>query len=137
MNDPFPYFEFLSQSQLGQMFGVSSLEMGRTLTALGLRRGSQPTERAERDGLVKVVTAGDVTFPAWHKERMVALLEQSGHKSKEQSAPMDGDPCPTLVGPFTLRGNGPDGDGYEIVGSDGKVALWCVEEPMPNSRPTC
>lgn len=68
MNDPFPYFVFLTQRQFGELFGVSAQRIGRWLAELGLRGpDGQPTEQAEADGLVQPVRDGDVAFWSWHK----------------------------------------------------------------------
>lgn len=126
-HDPFPYFEYLTQTQLGEVFGVSAYQLGAWLSQLRLKGPREPTPTALSDGLAKPVTNGDVTFYAWSKERVVALLLAAGHKPKSSEQPgAPPQPALPLVGPFTPR-QGQDGD-YEIVGSDGGVAVWTKGE---------
>lgn len=114
-NDPFPYFDFLSQTQLGTMFGVSSLTIGHWLAKLGLRTGRVPAPEAIQSGLAKAVGDGEMTFYSWHKQRVVELLEGIACK------PPSPDWKPTMRGPFTLRDIDSQDDGYQVVGRDDKV----------------
>lgn len=87
MNDPFPSFEFLSQTQFGKLYGVSARQIGIWLSELDLKRfDGQPDDRAVRAGLVKVVSEGDVTFYSWHKTKVVQLFEGAGHRRVGVSA---------------------------------------------------
>jgi hypothetical protein len=125
INDPFPFFEYLTQSQLGQLFGATSHEVGRWLKELGFKRpDNRPSDEAMRSGIAANVTNGPVRFPAWNKEEVVKLLESNGHRradSTEPEAPSRSDEV-TLLGPFSARRSGEDG--YELLDGNGKVGIW-------------
>ena len=151
-NDLYPYFEYLTQKQLGQAFGVSGQKIGRWLIEEGVRGPNcRPTAEAEQTGLARAVEDGDVVFHSWHKERVVQILERAGHRRLQpveqpgapaqppaqvqpSSALPSSPPAPVqsspaapaagLNGPFTTRRSGQEGDGHEIVSGDGTVAVW-------------
>jgi hypothetical protein len=100
------------------MFGVSSQRIGRWLMELSLRTGRTPTPEALETGLAQAITDEEMTFYSWNKVKVVPLLEQVAHKPPAVESQT------TLQGPFTVRPNDGDGDGYEIVGGDGKVGVW-------------
>jgi hypothetical protein len=88
-HDPFPVFEYLTQTQLGEIFGTTSHQVGRWLKELGLRTvNNQPSPTAIKGGLVQQVTMADgvCTFTTWHKEKTVALLERAGLREDEFSS---------------------------------------------------
>jgi hypothetical protein len=67
MND-----EYLSQTELGKLYGVSSHVVGRWLKGLGLRdAGGNPTDRAKAEGFAKrePSTKPGTYFYAWHREK--------------------------------------------------------------------
>ena len=122
-SDLYPQFLTLNQRQLGEYFGVSSHVTGRWLKAAGLRdpSGSPSLVAIEADFVVRVdVGDGIRPFWAWTK-KTVEFLEQQGHM--RPLVDTDGAPPETqLTGPFTSRSN--DGDGHEIVDSNGVVGVW-------------
>lgn len=121
LNDPFPKFSFLTLTQLGELFGVSSHVVGRRLHEIGLRLpNGEPCQRAIDAGLVQKVTPGNGShfFWSWEKERTIQILELIGCR-RVQPQP----PAPTLTGPFSARSNG-EGDGFEISDANGVVAIW-------------
>jgi len=122
-NDLFPCFDYLTQTQLGTFFGETSHVVGRWLKEIGLRDAfGQPTRQAFKDGLAKQVVAEPLRFIAWHKERIVGMLVHAGHPLKDAAS--DQQPALTLKGPFTVRCSSPEGDGYEVVDSNGIVGVW-------------
>lgn len=126
-HDPFPTFEYLTQTQLGEIFGITSHQVGRKLKEAGLRTATnQPSPSAFAGGWVKQVTVdGACTFSTWSKEKVVTLLEQTGHQRKGVGVGDAPSPIPkrtNLVGPFAARKSSKDG--YEIVGADGIVSVW-------------
>ena len=126
MNDPFPVFEYLTQTQLGQLFGATSHEIGRWLKELGYKRpNNRPSDEAILSGMANNVTIGPVHFPVWNKEEVVTLLEANGHRRSDsdepEAAPSRSNEV-TLVGPFSARYNG--GDGYELLDGNGEVGIW-------------
>lgn len=125
-NDPFPFYETLTQTQLGMLFGESSHVVGRWLKELGLRLpNGKPSPRAIEAGWVTTCSDGPVSFPVWSKDKVVAALERAGHR-RQGSDPQA--PAPTLsttitlVGPFSTRQESEDG--WAIVGGDGIVSQW-------------
>lgn len=131
-NDPFPYFTHLTQTQLGELFSVSSHQIGRWLIEVGLRGSNkQPTPRAVYDGFVKSISPEDgPRFPVWEKVKTVAVLEQAGRKRVGSNGGTMVAPPPRSLGPFTARRSGEDGEGYEILAGDGTVAAWCRGERL-------
>ena len=126
-NDPFPYFEYLTQTQLGQLYGVNAQTIGRWLVEVGVRRSNgQPTEQALRGGLANAIEDGKTKFHGWHKESMIELFQHAGKPLKSCEASKK--PDPLFRGPFTYRRSSQEGDGYEIVGGDGAVSVWTPGE---------
>ena len=123
--DPFPVFDYLTQTQLGQLFGATSHEVGRWLKELGFKRlDGRPSEEAIRSGMAKNVTNGPLHFPVWNKEKAVTLFEANGHRREDVAEPEmpRSSSEVTLVGPFSARSTG--GDGYELLGGNEKVGVW-------------
>jgi hypothetical protein len=125
LNDPFPVFQYLSLTQLGQVFDVSSHVIGRWLQEQGVRWAGVPTPEAVKHRLAKEVRDGDIHFWSWDKEQVVALLEEAGH---ERTPPGDSTPMPTdamsLVGPFSMQPGA--GNRFQVVGSDGGKAVEVI-----------
>lgn len=123
-DDPYPYWDYLAQGQIGQMLGVSSHEIGRWLFKLGLRNRKGPSEEALATKLAKPVENGPAGFYCWQKERIVELLVNAGCGGKiSKDGPAD-QPTPVLKGPYFCRPSGEGGDGYEIVSGNGTVGIW-------------
>ena len=122
-NDLFPVFDFLTQTQIGKVFGASAMQVGRWLMSLGLKeRDGRPSAKAERAGLVQMVGDGRSQFPAWRKDMVVELLVKAGHQPKPFTNPTL--TIPQLAGPFSARLNDADGEGYEIMDANGVVGIW-------------
>ena len=125
----FPGFEFLSQAQLADVFGTSSEVIGHSLTALGLRTaGGTPTKKARDNGLVVMVTKGNMKFPAWHKRVLIEVLERLGHRRAKAAEPDSILQCSkdvvTLRGPFTIQ---PCGDTHGVIlNGNGTCCLWGI-----------
>jgi hypothetical protein len=109
----------MSMRQLGKLFGVTSHQIGRWLTAKGFRTvEGKPSHFAFNGGFVERADNGrGGYYYVWQATKTIAALEQAGHCRIDQS-PLEG----RLVGPFEARGNG--GDGFEIVDSDGATVAW-------------
>jgi hypothetical protein len=122
-SDLFPHFSTLTQKQIGEHFGVSSVIVGRWLKEAGLRqRNGEPTQAAIDAGFAEPVDLGDGTRPFWAwRKKMVEFLEKQGHVRPLVEMP-DAPPQNHLTGPFTSRSN--DGDGHEILDSNGVVGVW-------------
>jgi hypothetical protein len=130
-------YEFMSLTQIGQVFGTTSHQAGRWLAKLGLRtqgkQGLRPSKEAFEGGYVKdVPSRGQGYVWAWHSEKTVKALENAGHRvcispSNELLAA-----C-TLNGPFQHRRN--QQAGFEIINGDGTVAITVVGDQ--NARFLC
>ena len=128
-NDPFPLFTNLTQGQLGEFFGVSSHKIGRWLIEVGLRTSEMEPSNKAIEGRFMQMHSTDYgpRFPVWDKEKTVKALELAGHK-RSQAADEPKESMVTPTGPFTARRSSADGGGFEIVGGDSTVAVWCRGE---------
>jgi hypothetical protein len=73
-------FDFVTQTQLGRRFGVTSHVIGRWLVKIGLRNSDKtPSKKAIDGGFVKQHWDDDrgIWFPVWHAEKTIAALEES------------------------------------------------------------
>lgn len=74
--------EFLSLTELGKVYGVSSHKMGKWLMTLGLRdKNKKPSRAAFENGFVQQrdsIQPGTY-FWVWHKEKTMWALEKTGH----------------------------------------------------------
>lgn len=126
--DLFRDFEFLSQAQLADVFGTTSVTIGRSLVRMGLRTaGGIPTPKALNYGIVQMVATDNKQFPAWKKDITIELLERVGHRRSDSIGstrlPVT-DNCITLRGPFTIQ---PCGETHgAIVNGDGTCYLWGI-----------
>lgn len=130
-------YEFMSLTQIGEVFGTTSHQVGRWLANIGLRYQSKQGWKASREaharGYVKDVgTGGQNYIWAWHSERTVKALEDAGHKICIQPSSDLLLPC-KVNGPFECRPNPPFG--HEIVNGDGTVAITVTGEE--NARVLC
>src|SRR4051794_40720806 len=114
-NDLFPYFETLTQAQVGKLFGVSSQQVGRWLIELGVRDRNGPSSEALGSGLAQEVASGDVKFFAWRKDQVVPLLERAGHSRGGAGKSTPDLEEKSLIGPFSSRRSDGDSDGCEIL----------------------
>ena len=73
--------DYVSLTQLGKLFGVSSHTMGGWLRDAGLRDPSgKPTAAGYGYADTRPSTTPGTYFWVWHKERTIRLLESRGHK---------------------------------------------------------
>lgn len=138
----FEHFEFLSLTQLGKVFGVSAIQIGRWLAKIGLRENGQPTEKALNEGFVNSVEMDQMEqFVTWHRLKTIAALAEFGFKPVDQQN--DGpimkpenlnliiqNEQPPAQGPFILRSVG--SVGLEFVDANGIVRLHGTDEPFAN-----
>jgi hypothetical protein len=75
---------FSSMRQIGRLFGVSAIAVGKKLKERGWRApDGKPTVSTLSSGLAKVVvTPSGISFTAWDYVRTVAELEQAGFKRR-------------------------------------------------------
>lgn len=116
-------FEFMTLTQLGELFGESNQKVGKWLLKLGLRTtANKPSREAFGGGYVEVGPSRNQGYNyVWHSEKTVAALTAAGHKLAVHPACELLAPC-QLNGPFEVRTN--KSFGFEIVNGDGTVAVW-------------
>lgn len=119
---------FLSQTDLGKLFGATSHEVGKWLVACGLRtRDKKPSQQAFDEGFVKTAGTGRGVvgsyFYVWNEQKTVAALRSAGHRLKPHFDPtLDG----RLRGPFEAKKS--SANGYELADCTGHVAIWVMGE---------
>jgi hypothetical protein len=116
-------FEFMSMTQIGECFGVSSHQVGKWLVAMGLRtEANKPSRDAFDGGYVKVgPSRGQGYNWVWHSEKTIKALEEAGHRLALHPASELLAHC-KLNGPFEHRRN--PQFGHEVVNGDGTVVVW-------------
>ena len=114
--------EFVTITQLGDMFGVSRVVMGRWLARIGLRnRTLDPTQDARNNGFCKLYRNDrEIVFWVWHRNKTIKALKAAGY------APTDEHPetvvASRLVGPFSLHPTGVDG--FQVRNGDGTCCVF-------------
>lgn len=74
--------EYLSQTELGRLYGVSSHVIGRWLKELGLRtHKGKPSELAFANDMVKDRPSRGIGtyFWTWHREKTTARFDRAGY----------------------------------------------------------
>lgn len=107
----------LTQTQLGQLFGVSSHVIGDWLTKLGLRdkKTKKPTREAHRGGYCDTAPSGPSGYHwAWDAEKTVAALRGAGHPLID-NLPDELVHPPELTGPFTVTKRAILNGGGEVI----------------------
>lgn len=122
-------YQYLTQTQLGHISGLTSHEIGKELRKLGLRtKSNTPTKKAVDEGYAKHTTChqGSTSFWAWHRIKTLSALASAGfHPVKQDDkTPAAEDGGGRLTGPFELRQSSTNG--FEIISSDGTVSVWVV-----------
>jgi len=116
-------FKFLTQTQVGKVFGATSHEIGKLLKELGLRDANgRPTESAHEGGFCKAAPSGENGFHyAWHANKTIALLREHGHAlvSNPPASLVEPD---ILSGPFSVRKSS-TGE-FAIENGDGSTSVW-------------
>ena len=111
-------YEHMTLTQIGEIFGNTSHQVGKWLVQIGLRTQAKRPSSAAFDG--KFVTQGpsrsiDGYNWVWHSVRTVVALEKAGHRRIPNPPPYLVDP-PVLIGPFVSRAN--EANGFDIVNDD-------------------
>jgi len=120
-------FEYMSLTQLGELFGATSHQVGKWLVEIGLRTPNmRPSAEAFRGMFVTTgPSRGQGYNYVWHAQRTVAALVDAGHAlSVEPGNSLVAESA--LSGPFTHRHH--PKFGCEIVSSDGTVSVWVSGE---------
>jgi hypothetical protein len=101
-------YKYLTQTQLGSLFGASSHEVGKWLVAVGLRdkKTKKPTDAAHRGGFCETAPSGQVGYHwVWESQKTSAALRAAGHRLAE-SLPEQLVVPPELIGPFSVDPSG-------------------------------
>jgi hypothetical protein len=119
--------EFMTLTQIGELFGATSHQVGKWLVRMGLRTAAKRPSNVAFDGdfVKQGPSRGDGYNWVWHSQRTVAVLEKAGHRRIPNPPPDLVDP-PKLNGPFTKRAN--EANGYDIENGDGSVAIVVAGE---------
>lgn len=115
-------FEFMSMTQIGELFGVSSKQVGKWLVSIGLRTTeNRPSRKSFDGGFVKEGPSRNQGYNwVWNSEMTVAAIESAGHR-RVFPAPLGLVTPAVLIGPLTLK-SGPDGN-FQIENRDGEPVL--------------
>ncbi|TWT62874.1 hypothetical protein [Rubinisphaera italica] len=103
-------FPFVTQKQLGEVFGVSNLEMGRLLQKIGFR---DQHLKIRPEMFAQGICQNTDGITGWNRERTIAALEKAGFKR-----PIDRATLPT--GPFKIES---EGGGKCLLDSSGNVCM--------------
>ena len=68
----------VTQTKIGEWFGLSAVKVGKILARRGLKDRSGPTRRAVLDGYAKeVVTRDQRSFWVWHAEKAALIVDEA------------------------------------------------------------
>lgn len=136
----FEHFEYVTLTQLSQIFGVNLKEIDKGLVECGLRKNHKPTEKAKAGGFVKTVEMpGGEKFYTWHREMTVAELSSLSSRpfGEEQIDQIVNSTNLKLItqqppaqGPFVLRKT--EGIGLQFFDANGIDRLQSTDEPFAN-----
>jgi hypothetical protein len=78
---------WISQTELGQEFGLSAVAVGKHLSALGLKDGPDASAAALANGFaVAAPLRNGIKNFRWNKERCIAALSEAGLQRLDQQA---------------------------------------------------
>src|SRR5688572_198646 len=98
-------YRLLSQSQLGELFGVSSHKIGDWLVQCGLRneQSKKPTPKAHQEQYCDTAPSRNGQYCwAWNAEKTVAALVDAGHRLVPNPPQELIEPA-QLHGPFSIQ----------------------------------
>ncbi|HMP03152.1 MAG TPA: hypothetical protein PKD86_00370 [Gemmatales bacterium] len=114
-------YNYLTQTQIGSLFGESSHKIGKWLVELGLRdeKSKKPTNEAHRGGYCETAPSGQVGYHwVWNAEKTVERLRQANHRLLSDLPEELVEP-PTLTGPFRISAS----CSKEVLNADGTLAV--------------
>lgn len=120
--------EYVSQTELGKLFGATSHEVGKWLVACGLRNDrKRPSQRAFDEGFVRTTGTGRGVvgsyYYVWSRAKTIAALQAAGHRLKPHFDPtLDG----RLRGPFEAKKSSENG--FELVDVNGHATIFVMGE---------
>lgn len=115
--------QYMTQTQVGELFGVTSHKIGQWLKDLGLRDDDgKPTEDAHDCGYCKQAPSGPNGYHwVWETNKTVTVLLEAGHLIVPN-------PPHNLVAPAILNGRfcvqKSAGSEFVIKNGDGSASLW-------------
>ena len=72
---------YVSMTELGNMFGVTSHVIGRWLRGIGLRtKNNRPSQRAFDQDLTKPIRNGQGYYYVWHATKAIEALKEADHE---------------------------------------------------------
>lgn len=114
-------YTYMTQTQIGQLFGVSSHEIGKWLVQVGLRDGQRrkPTREAHEGGYCETGPSGQQGYCwVWHSEKTTRALRDVGYQLVAELPEALVSP-PIMRGPFVISAscdrNVLNGDGEVVV----------------------
>lgn len=116
-------YKHMSQTQLGELFGVTSHKIGQWLKDLGLRDESgRPTEEAHEGRFCKQAPSGPTGYHwVWDSQKTVAAFLED-QKLLIPNPPQNLVAPTILNGPFSVRKSaGPE---FVIENGDGSASVW-------------
>jgi hypothetical protein len=114
-------YKYLTQTQLGSLFGATSHEVGRWLVEAGLRdpKTKKPTDAAHRDGYCDTAPSGPSGYHwVWDAQKAVAALRDAGHRLA-QTLPEEIVVPAELAGPFSVDPSA----GRHVLNGEGDVVV--------------
>jgi len=117
----------MTLTQIGELFGVTSHQVGKWLVEIGLRTSDKrPSAEAFDGGYVEQRPSRNQGYNwCWDSAKTVEALEKAGHRRIPNPPPGLVDP-PLLNGPFQTRPN--TSNGFDVVNGDGSVAVVVTGE---------
>lgn len=116
-------YTHMTQTQLGELFGVSNQMIGKWLKSLGLRdEDGKPTEVAHDRSICKMAPSGANGFHwVWDSKKAVDALRDAGYLLVAN--PPSNLVAPAILnGPFSVRKSA--GSEFVIENSDGSFSVW-------------
>lgn len=113
----------MTQTQLGELFDVTSHTIGRWLKDLGLRgKDGRPTEEAHKGHFCKQAPSGPTGYHwVWDSQKTVAAFLEDQHLLIPN--PPQNLVAPAILnGPFSVRKS--SGSEFVIENGDGSVSVW-------------
>jgi hypothetical protein len=117
----------MTLTQIGEIFGVSSHQVGKWLVEIGLRGPEKrPSREAFAGGYVEQRPSRNQGYNwCWDSAKTVKALEAVGYRRIPNPPEELVDP-PILNGPFQARPN--SNNGFDVVNGDGSVAVVVTGE---------
>lgn len=116
-------YTHMTQTQLGELFGVTSHKIGQWLKDIGLRDESgRPTEEAHEGRFCKQAPSGPTGYHwVWDSKKTVAAFLEVQHLLVPN--PPSNLVAPTILnGPFCVRKSA--GSEFVIENGDGSASVW-------------